>query len=204
MIGKSLSFMLESRIGLYERCIIIDSIESKSDFLIFSMLKKPALLIALKQLPSHYYTIKKKFPCSELEAVDVGMDFSAIINTIKSSEKKMVIIDDLACFLFQGVTVLELIEFVQELQIACQGKQLIICSHDIPKDTELKNLNMLVAYTSDLILKARRLESGYTLGVDGELEIALGPQSDESTAVESILLYRLTDGGVHYFTKGNS
>jgi hypothetical protein len=74
---------------------------------------------------------------------------------------------------------------------------------DSPLDSDLVYLNKWVAFQSDVLIECNRLESGYTESVDGQIQISKGPKMASSSVVEGILLYKITENGPQYFSKGN-
>jgi hypothetical protein len=115
-----------------------------------------------------------------------------------------VIFDDLSVLLFMGMPLLELIKFIDEMFGICKRNHLnvVILTHVCKGDEELELLNVILSYYMDVILTVEPLASGFTDGVDGQLKIIKGPNG-MGKIIPGLLLYKVHETGVHWFTKGN-
>jgi archaellum biogenesis ATPase FlaH len=131
--------------------------------------------------------------------------FEDILSKVKTAQDSIIVLDNITPILFKGLPLVEVVEFVHSLAGICSKNslKLVILTHnDSPDDIDLVNLNVMIGYYMDLILNVEPLESGFTDGIDGQLRVIKGTNGNTGI-IEGLLLYRVHEAGVHWFTRGN-
>jgi hypothetical protein len=103
--------MLLDYIQDYQCLLILDTVHTRSDFLLFE-LSNPSTLLIGHDNKQHYLHIQKK--------TKKVFDYTERIDCISMIQKEqpgLVIVDDVAHYLFMGESIVSLMEWIYQLQI---------------------------------------------------------------------------------------
>ena len=151
------------------RILILDSIETKANFLLFN---QQLLIIGLNYDQQHY-------------GRELFLEYSNELFTNHQLAGKVVAIDDISLLLFGGQTIAEILSFISRLEKLCL--QVIIISHWDSQDEELNQLNAMIGHEA-LVLKLQKMSSGLSEHVDGEFLVYDDKEYRE-------YLYKVTEKG---------
>ncbi|KAI9103337.1 hypothetical protein DFS34DRAFT_364556 [Phlyctochytrium arcticum] len=146
------------------------------------------------------------------EPRDLNELLEQVISSFKSppstpTSKPHVIIDDLSILDYAGIHPTLVLSFILKLRdfVFSRNGTLVIRLHaDEDASPSHTGMTGMVEHLSHYILRVDPLVSGSTQGIDGQISICRGALLRDKEFVPGCLLYKLADGGVHFFKKGFS